>query len=394
MNKRRIKFNRGIDEAFYRLGKDRYMKSETAGSGGTDVNAHVACHLIKNAGDIALTHCVRKTFNALSPVKEWKLVNIKERVNDDTIAALNSCDRIIVGGGGLFLPDSNVKAEGVSGWLWAISEDELMKITAPICIFSVGYNYFKGQEVSELFLRSLDTLLGKSTFFGLRSTGSMEAVKSHCDKAHWDKIRFQPCTTNVIRKVFKDIPEKKESKNVCVNIAFDREGRRFGDNRELILTQVAKSIRNISDKGYNIYCTGHVSGDEKILPYLEREGVKYKYKEFSRTLNESMIRFYNDMDVVIGSRTHSQMVPFGLNCRIISLGTHEKIKWFLEDVNALDWYVDLTSDCENICEKITDIFENINEKDRDGTVSRLLDAQERFWEITKKNIEEISSYGS
>lgn len=35
------------------------------------------------------------------------------------------------------------------------------------------------------------------------------------------------------------------------------------------------------------------------------------------------------------------MIPFGLNCGIISLGTHDKMRWFLDDLGAADWDIDL-----------------------------------------------------
>ena len=43
----------------------------------------------------------------------------------------------------------------------------------------------------------------------------------------------------------------------------------------------------------------------------------------------------------IGMRGHAQMIPFGCRRPIVSLISHEKLKWFLEDIGAEDWGVEL-----------------------------------------------------
>lgn len=380
-----------MDKALFKLGTNAYVKKESQGNGGNKVFSHVTHYLAYNAGDTTLSKCVRRTFNKLSDVKEWNIIGVKAPVTDQTIASINRSDAVIIGGGGLFLPDANPASESVSGWLWAVSEDQLNSIEVPLCIFSVGYNYFPGQEPNDIFKKSLNTLAAKSSFFGLRSYGSANAVKALLPEEYKEKAVFQPCTTNLIRKVFTELPAKKETKNIAVNIAFDRQERRFGDKTDTILSQTAAAVRKIQDKGYHIFNVSHRSGDDKFMPYLEKAGVSFKFIDFSRKFPDRLINFYNDMDLVIGMRTHAQMVPFGLNCDIISLGTHEKMRWFLEDFDALDWYIDMTEDIDTLGDRIINTFEQIHEKDHDTTKMKLLDTQEDFWKINCRNIEFINS---
>jgi len=376
--------------AFFKANGKSYLKKETKGGGGKLTFSHVAYHLAHNVGDTTLSQCVRRTFNCLSDISEWKLIPLRPLLTNETIGTINKTDRLIIGGGGLFLPDTNPNSANTSGWLWPVTNEQLDRIEVPVAVFSVGYNYFSGQEPDELFIDSLNHLAAKADFFGLRSWGSANATKKLLKDEYRDKVIFQPCTTNLIRKVFAgSLSPKEERKNVGLNIAFDREDRRFGDDREQILTQLAECAKKISDMGYNVFCISHRDGDEKIRPYLDRAGVSYKFADFSRQYPDKIIKFYNSMDVVIGMRTHSQMIPFGVNCEIISLGTHEKIRWFLEDFDALDWYVDLNEDCAHIAERVTDVFAQIHEKDRIRTRERLLSAQEEFWKITQENIKRI-----
>ena len=40
-------------------------------------------------------------------------------------------------------------------------------------------------------------------------------------------------------------------------------------------------------------------------------------------------------------RGHSQMIPFGLRKNILSIVSHDKLKWFLEDIDHPEWGVDV-----------------------------------------------------
>ena len=95
------------------------------------------------------------------------------------------------------------------------------------------------------------------------------------------------------------------------------------------------------------------------------------------------------MDVVIGMRGHGIWIPFGVNCQIISLGNQNKTKWFLEDIDAMDWYIDITEQPEILGEKIFDKFVEIHEVNRQETNDRLLKAQQNLWQITCSNMEKI-----
>ena len=102
-----------------------------------------------------------------------------------------------------------------------------------------------------------------------------------------------------------------------------------------------------------------------------------------------VLDFYNNMDVVIGMRGHAQMIPFGLNCGIITLGSHDKMKWFLEDIDALDLYIDINKDPELLSEKIMCKFESLYEDDFNNTIEKIKAEQERLYEITLNNLSNI-----
>jgi len=240
----------------------------------------------------------------------------------------------------------------VSSHREAISKSDLQSIKVPILIFAIGYNYFPGQKPSKLFIENLNVLIQKSDFFGLRNSGSIEMINELTQNRFKNKVRFQPCPTSIIRMLNQKLPQKVKSKNIGVNIAYDRYEKRFGENIYLIINQIAKALKALSNKGYSIYNICHLESDSKFELTLNNLQVSYKTVNLQYAVPEKVYKFYNNMELVMGMRGHAQMIPFGLNCKILSLGSHDKLKWFLEDIEAIDWWIDLRNDTNHISEII------------------------------------------
>lgn len=340
--------------------------------------AHITYCFVNNAGDTMLSKCVRKTINAA----KYEIINVAKKVDDEVLEQINQCDYMVLGGGGLFLPDTN--ANKVSGWQWAISKEQLEQIKVPVIIYSVGYNFFKGQKPDELFCDSVIKLVEKASFVGLRNHGSVEAIKEIVPKELQDKIVYQPCTTTVIQKLY-GFEKENNSRIVGLNMAFDREEQRYGKEKTEVLTKVARAVKQIENMGYEIRYIAHCDTDLRFLPYLDKADVRYKVEYLVDSLPQKIIDCYKKVELMLGMRGHAQMIPFGVGCRVISLGTHDKLRWFLEDINADDWYVNLNEDIEHLTENILYKFEKISRVDSVETDRRLKEAQEELWQITCKN---------
>lgn len=349
--------------------------------------SHVTYPYVGNVGDTVLSQCVRRYFNKYVHTG-WNIIFISKPVTKKTIQKINKTNALIIGGGGLFLPDTN--ENGISGWQWSICKEQLQNITVPVLLYSVGYNYFKGQEPSELFIDNLVALCEKAVFIGLRNMGSVSAVENLLPEELKEKVVYQPCTTTLIRKIYGDkIKPKTASNKVAINMAFDRSERRFGDKKRTICAEVAKAAKAIENKGYEIVVVLHATSDNEIVPYMDSEGVQYSACDLTHAFPMKVYEFYNAMHCAIGMRGHAQMIPFGLNCGIISLGTHDKMKWFLEDIDAVDWYVDLMKSPSTIADRIFDVFELTQIREKEKTHRRLLEAQEKLYKISMVNMNTI-----
>lgn len=349
-----------------------------------DYISHVTYCVAANAGDTMLSKCVRKYLD----YPKWNIIDVRQKVTDDTIEKINKGKALIIGGGGLFLPDTN--ENNISGWQWAVSDEQINRITVPVIVYSVGYNYFRGQSSNKLFEHSLARLIQKAEFVGLRNVGSIREVRRIVGEEIGKKIVYQPCTTTLISKIYS-FEKRNDSKIVGINMAFDRESLRFGDKKKEILNEVAIAYKEIQNMGYQLLYIAHTDSDLRFLKYMDYYHIRYDVANLTNEFPDKIIEIYKKLQCVIGMRGHTQMIPFGVGCRIITLGTHNKMKWFLEDINMENDYVDLTEDVGGISKEIINIFQENNAENCAKADARIKAEKDRLWEISEKNKEVIMS---
>jgi len=337
----------------------------------------------ENAGDTVLSKCVRDSLNFCNG---WNLIKITDPVDDNVVTQINNSKHLVLGGGGVLLPDSNPNT--ISGWQWAINADYWKEIKVPVIVFAIGYNFFKGQKNTEIFKSNLIKLVERADFFSLRNRGSINKVKEIIPVELHAKIHFQPCPTTIIRSLYPNLPAKKTTKKVGINIAFDRYERRYGQDIYLILDQIALAMKSIQNAGYEIINVCHLENDSKFDISLEHRKVVFETVNLQYKLPNDVYHFYNELEVMIGTRGHAQMIPFGLNTKIISLGSHDKLRYFLEDINSLDWYLDVHGSPQKLSENLINKFNHVIESEANIT-SRLQNEQKKLFEITKENLRTI-----
>jgi len=388
------KSNYAIDKAVLRLFRnnkyEKFINDEK--KQGNNKIAHITSFKPgHNAGDTVLSKNVRDIFNLSISDYEWRLIDIKDRVTAETIKKINEQDLCVIGGGGLFIPDTN--ANSISGWQWSVSIEDLEKISVPIIIFAVGFNYFHGQAPSNLFIKNVKELINKASFVGIRNRGSINQLKKYLNKEQFDKLNYQPCPTTLIRMMKNDLIQNKQikTKSIAINIAFDRYHRRFGQESDGVLKQIALAMVVLHKEGFVITVVSHTATDSVFRNMLANYLGDFQYINLKYSLPNEIIEFYtNEIDLVIGMRGHSQMIPFGTGCKILTLGTHNKMKYFLDDISSLDLYIDLNDNVANLSNRIinktVNIYKDLNIE------KRHLNEQKKLFDITRNNLELINSY--
>jgi len=347
--------------------------------------SHIATFSKWNAGDVLLPLCVKDSFNGNDSFINWKSFQITFPYSKKHIERINSTDGLVIGGGGVFIQRNDTNAEHPSGWHWNCSEELASQINVPIAFFAVGYNQFRGSDnMPEKFRKHLLSFSDRIKFVGMRNHGSVKKIKAYLPDNLHDKIYFQPCPTTIISKLYPQLFTKidsKQTKAIGINCAFDRVEKRFLGKQDEICQNIADALKMYSIK-YDIVYLLHSPGDVKFIPYLKNTGIKFKIIDLVEKSPEYIIYEYQKLSLTLGMRGHSQMIPFGCRIPIISLISHDKLGFFLDDIGHNEWGIEILN--ANLKHELeTKIGNILNNKDQ---ITEDIDTiQNKFYHITQSN---------
>lgn len=358
---------------------------------------HVGVHnsANRNAGDTLLFPVVRKAFDTLLGPCDWELRQAWELFTiEDALRINTEFDGVVIGGGGLLLRDQAGSDVTNSGWQWNSTVDAVDALDIPIFGFAIGYNRFRGQQdFDPVFTDHIRALVSKSDFFGLRNTGSIEAVRQYLLPEQRRTLSRQYCPTTILWQLYPEYRElaqlhdAKKTRILSFNAAFDRANLRFGDNADAILMNVAKAVRVAEDRGWRVILTAHKTMDREIEPYLNRAGVNYETADLTEAGPEDIISFYSQVDFAFGMRGHAQMIPFGLRRPIMSIISHDKMRFLLDDIGRPSWGVEV--DSADLISRFESALSSI-EFDRESVYADIATAQQAVWEETESNFRTIA----
>lgn len=345
---------------------------------------HISAFNYGNAGDILLPIVLQDVWTHINTKIDWQNQSVYPTVDNAMVEKINQTNGIVIGGGGLFLKDTN--ANTISGWQWPCSIEMLSKIKVPIVFYAVGYNRFRGQDDFEPYFKdNLTAFAEKAVYIGVRNHGSIEAIKNYIPENLHHKLRFQPCMTTFISEVYPEVTNYEQKEDfIAVNAAFDRSHLRFGEHIGQILNDTAKAIKEAS-KHYPIKFYSHMPSDEAFLPFLQSYGIKYELVRLNDVTPSKIIEAYAKPRLVIGMRGHAQMIPFGCKTPIVSVVSHNKMQWFLDDIGKTTWGADVLS--PTYSQDLTDrILESLHHTQEE--ISFISIKQKELHNISKLNAKE------
>lgn len=360
---------------------------EYLGVVGMKYITHFGLHKPGNAGDTVLFVAVRRLFDKLLGPQEWNLMNVHKIVEDCHVKDCNEkAKAIVVGGGGLFLRDTNANKN--SGWQWQLPIPQLCDIRVPIILFSIGYNRFRGQDEFEpIFRKHINATGRRLSFFGLRNQGSIRAMKKYIadDVRARKNICYQPCPTVFLDKLF-GMRANVTEKRIALNIALDREYMRFGGRQQQILRAISKAMKLAQNQGWKIDLVAHCGNDCWMEDFLDKEKVKYQIVRLDCRPHKFVLDYYSKTMLSVGMRGHAGMMPFGFGNPFISLISHNKLAFFLEDIGHPELGIEVTDNnlCQQLMSKIGYIEKNYKE-----IKAQIAKEKERLWKITVGNMQNI-----
>lgn len=316
--------------------------------------AHIyASNAKTNSGDFMLGISTKKYFSDVILKEPCQFKDFDCRnpnlYTPEQISSFNEFDYILVGGGGLILPDSSPNM--TSCWQWVIPEKSYDLITKPIYVVSIGYNLFYGQDMSmpkresnysepnriNIFKSNIRKLINKAEHFTLRHTGDMESLISIIGEDMRSKMSMEFCPSIwYVKKYWKPKFKLDQSKKVlAIEIKDDREWRRYNKIGKTKYYEVLLDFVKEYQKKYGLNSIVYMShdGSANFHRYLISKGVKISILS-NASKNEEMIKNnYEKIHTLLCSAGHSQMMAHGLGIKTISMVSHPKLKYFCEDTN-------------------------------------------------------------
>lgn len=363
---------------------------------------HIGIHNSKNknAGDTVLFPVVRALFDDQVGDCSWDYRQLWDLFTvADAEKANQQYDGIVIGGGGLLLRDQAGSDISNSGWQWNSEVAAVEALNIPIFFFAVGYNRFRGQDdFDPVFSDHITATLRASAFFSLRNHGSIAAVKSYVPGELADHIRLQQCPTTVIWQLYpqarqaaeahtREFTEGGRSPILAVNAAFDREDLRFGDKKASFLEGLAGSIRRAQENGWEIHLVAHKTKDLEVAPFLEAADVAFQTYDLTESPYEDVIEYYTQPDLVVGMRGHAQMIPFGLRKPIFSIISHNKMRYFLDDIDHTEWGCEI--DDPDFSSALNGFIDAIARSPKE-VINSVGQAQSLCWDRSVVNMRDIS----
>lgn len=351
---------------------------------------HYGVHRDGNAGDTALFAATRMLYEHRFGRQSWARLPVRAPVRPGDIDRINvGAKAVLVGGGGLIIPDSVSSSQ--SGWQWNIAIEDLRRLEVPLILSAVGYNNFHGQsDFAERFADHVVETVRKSVFVGLRNSGSIRSLTEHLPAELAGKLRYQPCPTTVLAYLLPEyLTGDEPGRHLSINLAYDRIERRFNGKVEECVRDIADAARHMVDHGWHVTVAIHDSRDRFFLPLLRDNGLAFDVVDLAHASVPEIMSFYRGVDLTIGMRGHGQMVPFGLRRPIFTLSSHPKMNYFLEDIGKPEWGVDIRQ--PGFRDALVAGMESVT-ADPAETGAIIVAAQDRLWRIMQDNLELCAPY--
>lgn len=304
-----------------------------------------------NFGDKALFPVVRDAFRVLGGTDTvsgepnftfTSAAALRREVDEAAVARINAtADAVVIGGGGLFLQDTNPNR--LSGWQWKISPEALAALEVPLIVYALGDNRFPGQpEFDDLMRSHVGQVLDQSAFFGLRNTGSMTTIGALLGQP--DRIAYQPCPTTILDHLYEPLADRKpdpKQKTVAIQMLVHPRQIAAGFDADTIHEATVRVARTLVGKGWRVLSTPFHPDDAEVSRRLVAEvaGIE-EVRLYGHDVGFfSGVEFFSSVPYVLGGRGHAQMIPFGVGSIPISVDLHAKLGYFAADIGHPEFVV-------------------------------------------------------
>ena len=307
--------------------------------------AHIyASNAKRNSGDFMLGKAAKWYFEKYIAKKKCVFTDLDCRnanlYSGTNVDKLNSFDAIMVGPGGLILPDS--APNKISCWQWVIHKNSYPKIKVPIHVIAIGWNLFYGQTLdmqgrdsrasdksrTPIFRENMRALIRQSASFSMRHKADIGKLLDVVGREFADRIKWAECPTMpYVRELWKDSPDKA----IAIEIKTDRENVRYGKiGKNKVYADLVAVVRKLLEMGEKVVHLSH-DGSLNFQRYCSAKGVSIPSLRNDVADAIKIRANYKRFDIIVCTAGHSQMISHALGKLTLSLNTHPKTKAFSAD---------------------------------------------------------------
>jgi len=143
-------------------------------------------------------------------------------------------------------------------------------------------------------------------------------------------------------------------------------------------------MNELTRRGWKVTVAVHLPTDWALTAWLQGEGVEFEVADLYRQPTDAVVEFYRGQALTVGMRGHSQMIPFGLQNGIISLISHDKLGWFLDDIGHPEWGAEVRE--PDLDERLIELTDKLTNSSTE-TLAALEETEARLWDTTRTNVE-------
>lgn len=294
--------------------------------------AHIHVSDTKNKGDVAIVLAVQELLKKYlndPRITDIPVDYLKTGQPKKIIDKINSCDLVIIGGGGIFYR-----------WFLPFKTSVINAIKKPIIIFGVGHiNELGAPPLTKKQCLSVVKLVEKSSLCGVRDIYTRQWLK---------KLGVSPKKIDLIGDPAIFLKEKKSlntptlSKiNIGLNLNYSG-WLGFGHYQNTIIDSYNRIIRFFEDQGGQIFYLQHHPDERRIITALKSRTIKVINKTPA-----TQKYLYGRMDMIVGMMLHSAVMAFGAGTPAINLGYDLRNKSFADYIGLPELHLacpDLTED--------------------------------------------------
>ncbi|SKC36179.1 polysaccharide pyruvyl transferase family protein [Krasilnikoviella flava] len=341
-----------------------------------------------NYGDALLAEAVRYLFHSFGGQRYFRVedgADSRYPVGPRLVDKANSFDAGLIAGGGVIIPRNH----DLSGWAFRSSVAQARRMRRTI-VFAVGFNLYRNHRgLAPKFKEHFEAVIEGSPFVGMRNHGSIERLKEVVDPRFHDRIVFQPCPTTFLRHLVDGAgsPDAVPGRSRRVTLQITRSPSEKDDR---VADQVLQACRSLRAAGYEIELASFFAKfDTPVVDHLRAHGFDdFTFVEMN-TQGRDMLsgpRYFSQVPIVVSTRGHGAMVPFGAGSLVVPIDNSPKMVYFAREVGIEDLLIDV--DDPDLGARIVAHVERCHD-DYDAMQDRARKERERLYEVSLENLSRI-----